>query len=135
MKVLWIIFAVIAVCAATVLSVNATQHNQFHTSFGVSAPWSMTQAERDILQPFVTKELQESKKRVSDAQAVVCEEPACAAKKLADFQTAQQSLDGAVTAASHFDFDTSLPVPKPTCTDGREPADGSCADGSTPTIK
>jgi hypothetical protein len=138
MKALLIVLAVIVVATAGVFVYFGLQHNAFSESFGVDAPWYMSQDERDLLQPFVTKQLQGLKKSVADIQGVACSNAECMAKKLADFQGTKKSLDNAVDAADHFGFDVSipsLPAPKLACADGSKPDDnnGKCADGTSPT--
>jgi hypothetical protein len=130
--------AIAAVVVAGIFSFSLIgQHTDFSTNFGVKAPVNMSQDERDILQPLVTKQLKELSKQVFEIKSKVCADAECTAQKLADFQSSQKALDDAVDAARHFDFDTSIPLPllSPTCADGREPANGLCGDGSTPTAK
>ena len=141
MKVTLIACAIFAVMGGVLIFTGLlVHHNNFTASFGVEAPWNMTQDEQGVLQPFVTKQLQELKKHMSVVrqEAVACADAECMAKKLAGFQAALKSLDDAIDVADNFGFDTSipsLPAPKPTCDDGFEPNGGQCAGGYIPAGK
>jgi hypothetical protein len=110
MKVL-IAAAVVFFSVVGIFAYEYHQHSSFASSYGVEAPWHMSQDERALLQPFITKQLQELGRRVSDTQSSKCTDAECMQRKLTDFQSARKSMDDAIDAASDFEFDISLPIP------------------------
>jgi hypothetical protein len=135
MKFVLALALVVVVIVVVITTVLVTRHNNFETAFSVPAPWFMSQGEKDLLQPYVTTKLGALAAAVAALEAEKCgSDASCMKSKLIAYQAAQKALDDAVDAARHKDFDVTIPPPpKPPCTDGKEPVDGQCADGSTPT--
>jgi hypothetical protein len=111
---IWAVMAMIIVIGAGYVFYKAYYSVGFKSSFEVSIPWFMDQDERELLQPFVTKQIQGRAKQVDVIRRTTCDDPTCMQKKLADFQTAKYALDCAVNSANHFDFDASGQVAPPT---------------------
>ena len=112
-----IVSVIIAVAIACYVGFWLQVHQNFKDSFGVELPYFMTDGERSLLQPFVSKELQGMNKAISAAKNTECDDASCMQANLKKFQDASQALDNAQTAAQHFDFDTTVtlvPVPEKT---------------------
>lgn len=107
----WIVIAALALTVG-IVCFAFYEHNQFQNSFGVNPPWFMDQDERALLQPFVTKKLQELDKKLTEAKSTDCADAKCMQEKLDNFHGNRELLDDATSAAGHFDFETSVAAPK-----------------------